>query len=278
VFLLLGSAVAWSTAGLFVRLIPLDAMSLIVWRGPVGALGLLVAIAWVERGRTFAAFTAMRGAAWGYAVLSALDMLFYIESLRLTTVAHVAFIYATVPFMAAGLAFFLLGESPSRSALAASLLAVAGVLIMVASPDAGSSLGGDLLAGLMTFMTAGLMVISRRFPGIPMLPAASMSGLLGGLMALPLATQLPQNPGVFVIITISGLINVAMGLGLLVVGARLLPAVETALIGTLEAPLGPFWVWLAFGETPGPQTLAGGVLVIIAVLGHVLLAAHTRAA
>lgn len=277
VLLLLGSAVAWSTAGFFVRLIPLDVMSMIVWRGPAGALGVLAAIAWFERGRTLAAFTAMRGAAWAYAILSGADMLIYLGSLRLTTIAHVAFIYATVPFAAAFLGYVFIGERPSRSALAACALAMAGVAVMVASPDAGATVIGDLMAAVVTVITAGLMVISRRYPGIPMLPAASMSGVVAGFLALPLATQLPASAGQFALISASGLINMALGLGLLVVGARLLPAVETALIGTLEGPLAPLWVWLAFGETPGRQTLVGGALVIIAVLGHLLLAARQRA-
>ena len=278
VLLLLGSAVAWSTAGLFVRLIPLDAMSMIVWRGPIGALGVLAAIAWMERGRTWALFTAMRGAAWAYAVLSGVDMLLYIASLQMTTVAHVAFIYATVPFAAAVLGYFALGERPSRTALIACALAIAGVAFMVASPDVGATLVGDLLAVVVTIVTAGLMVISRRFPGIAMLPAAAMSGIVAGLLALPLATQLPASASQFALISASGLINMSLGFGLLAVGARLLPAVETALIGTLEGPLAPLWVWLAFGETPGWRTLAGGALVILAVLGHLWFSARGRAA
>ena len=278
VLLLIGSAVAWSTAGLFVRLIPLDAMSMIVWRGPVGALGVLAAIAWMERGRTWAMFTAMRGAAWAYAVLSGVDMLLYIASLQMTTVAHVAFIYATVPFAAAVLGYLVLGERPSRTALIACALAIAGVGFMVANPDAGATLAGDVLAVIVTIVTAGLMVISRRFPGIAMLPAAAMSGIVAGLMALPLATHLPASAGQFALISASALINMSLGFGLLAVGARLLPAVETALIGTLEGPLAPFWVWLAFGETPGWRTLVGGGLVIVAVLGHLGLAARARAA
>jgi drug/metabolite transporter (DMT)-like permease len=276
--MLLGSAVAWSTAGLFVRLIHLDAMSMVVWRGPAGALGVLAAIALVERGRTWAAFKAMRGAAWAYAIISGVDMLIYVASLRLTTVAHVAFIYATVPFAAAGLGYLFLGEHPSRSALVACAVALIGVGIMVANPDLGSSVLGDLLALAVMVFTAGLMVISRRYPGIPMLPAASMSGLVAGLLALPLATQMPGSASEFALISLSGLVNMALGLGLLVVGARLLPAVETALIGTLEGPLGPLWVWLAFGEAPGWQTLCGGTLVMLAVLGHLLLSARSRAA
>jgi drug/metabolite transporter (DMT)-like permease len=276
--MLLGSAVAWSTAGLFVRAIPLDAMSMVAWRGPAAALGILAVIVWMERGRTWAAFAAMGAAAWAYAVLAGLDVLIYVASLKLTTVAHVAFIYATVPFAAAGLGFVFLGERPSRSALIACALALTGVGIMVATPDQGSSLIGDLMAAVITVMTAGMMVLSRRFPGIPMLPAACMSGFVAGVAALPLATQLPASPGELGLIAASGVINMSVGLGLLAVGARLLPAVETALIGTLEGPLAPLWVWLAFAETPGPQTLIGGALVIIAVLGHLWLSARTRAA
>lgn len=269
---------AWSTAGLFVRLIPLDAMSMVVWRGPAAALGVLAVIAWTERGRTLAAFAAMGAAAWTYAVLAGLGMLIYVGSLRLTTVAHVAFIYATVPFAAAALGYLFLRELPSRSALIACALALVGVGVMVATPDAGSSLLGDLMAAGVTVMTAGMMVLSRRFPGIPMLPAACMSGVLAGLAALPLATQLPANAGELGLIAASGVINMSLGLGLLAVGARLLPAVEAALIGTLESPLAPLWVWLAFGETPGQQTLLGGALVIIAVLGHLWFASRRPAA
>ena len=196
--------------------------------------------------------------------------------MQITTIAHVAFIYATVPFAAAGLGFAVLGERPTPTALIACLIAIAGAGIMVASPDTGSSIAGDLLAIAVTVITAGLMVISRRNPDIPLLPAASMSGFLSGLAALPLATRLPANGGELALIATSGVLNMACGLGLLVLGARLLPAIETALIGTLEGPLAPLWVWLAFGETPGKQSLLGGALVTSAVLGHLMLAARRR--
>jgi drug/metabolite transporter (DMT)-like permease len=31
-------------------------------------------------------------------------------------------------------------------------------------------------------------------------------------------------------------------------------------------PLGPLWVWLAFGEAPGSLTLIGGAVVATAIL------------
>ena len=46
------------------------------------------------------------------------------------------------------------------------------------------------------------------------------------------------------------------------VGARLIPAAQTALIGLLEVVLGPLWVWIAYTEQPSTTTLIGGAIVI----------------
>jgi drug/metabolite transporter (DMT)-like permease len=51
-----------------------------------------------------------------------------------------------------------------------------------------------------------------------------------------------------------------------------LPAPEVNLIALLETVLGPLWVWLALGETPSPEVLAGGILVVGAVTIHSVLA------
>ena len=45
---------------------------------------------------------------------------------------------------------------------------------------------------------------------------------------------------------------------------------ETALIGALEVPITPMWVWLVYDEAPSTPTLIGGALVLAAVLGHIL--------
>ena len=48
-------------------------------------------------------------------------------------------------------------------------------------------------------------------------------------------------------------------------------AAHTALIGALETPLAPLWVWLAFSELPSGNVFIGGTVVMIAVVGHILL-------
>jgi drug/metabolite transporter (DMT)-like permease len=53
-----------------------------------------------------------------------------------------------------------------------------------------------------------------------------------------------------------------------------LPAAEVSLLGLLEVVFGIALVWLIAGEAPQPEVLAGGILVIVALLGNELLGWH----
>ena len=54
-------------------------------------------------------------------------------------------------------------------------------------------------------------------------------------------------------------------------GARLIPVAEASLIAVLESVLGPVWVWLALGETPAPEALVGGAIILTALVVHTAL-------
>ena len=58
---------------------------------------------------------------------------------------------------------------------------------------------------------------------------------------------------------------------LYVIGSALIPSTLSALIGTLEAPIGALWAWVGVGEVPAPTTFIGGAIVLAAVFGRLLL-------
>jgi drug/metabolite transporter (DMT)-like permease len=267
--LVTASAVAWSTAGLFTRIIEVDTGTMLFWRGMFGALGILVIALAMQGRKALTDFAKMGVPGWVFAIISALGMLCFITSLRLTTVAHVSFIYATVPLVAAVLAWLVIGERPGRSALFASFASLFGVAIIVGLGIEGNMLG-DLLAFGMTLALAIMMVISRRYRNIPTMPAACVSAILSAMMALPFATDLGVSLPDLGLLAAFGLVNSAIGLALFTLGARLLPAIETALIGAVETPLAPAWVWIIFAEIPSAPTLFGGAVVLTAVLAHIL--------
>jgi len=191
-------------------------------------------------------------------------MVFFITALTQTTVARVSIVYATVPLVTAVLAWLLLRERPTKDALVASIAALLGVGIMVGVSSEGSW-QGDILALGMTVCLALMMIISRLKPNIPFLPAAAVSALISAMIALPFSQSFTIEPNQWPLLFLFGVVNSALGLSLFILGSRLLPAIETALITALDAPLAPILVWLVFRETPATSTLIGGAIVFIAV-------------
>jgi drug/metabolite transporter (DMT)-like permease len=272
--MVLTGTVAWSFAGYFTRLIALDSWTMLFWRGVFGALTAAAMLVAQRRGRIVPAFRALGGAGLLFTFVSALGMTAFLSALRLTTVAHVAIIYATIPFVAAAMAWVVLRERTTPATLLACVVAFLGVTLTVAAGVGEGSLAGDLLALGMTLLMGVSFVIARRSRGIPMVPSACLAALIAAAAALPFAHPWPIPAGQLLALALFGISNMGFGLILVTAGSKLLPAVESALIGSLEAPLAPFWVWLAFGETPRPSTVLGGALVMAAVLAHVLLAAR----
>lgn len=263
--LITGSMIALSLGGFFTRLIGTDTPTLLMWRGLFGAAGILAFTAWHGSG--------FRGFGWpglGYALVSSAGMLCFIWSLQFTSVAHNSIIYAAMPFFAGGLGWLVTGECMSRGAILAGLAALCGVAVMVGAGAGEGGLFGDFLSVMMTLCVAGMVVLSRRYRSIPMLAAAALSALITALAMAPFAQFAVPPPLMLAELAAFGLVNSALGLALFTLGARLLPPAETALIGALDAPLAPVWVWAAFGETPVAATFIGGAIVMAAVTAHVL--------
>jgi drug/metabolite transporter (DMT)-like permease len=270
------AAVAWSSSGYFTRLITLDSGTMLVWRGLWGALGLFAFIALRKGTGAFVSFRRMGRPGLLFALISTLGMMCFITALRFTTVAHVAVIYSTVPFIAAGLAWLVMRERPSLSAMLAACGALAGVLVMEGLGGEGGAIG-DLLALAMTLAMASMMVIARHYQGIAVLPAACLACLLSGIASLPLAGHVLVSAHDMIALALFGLVNSALGTALFAIGSRLLPAVETGLLSALDAPLAPVWVWLVFGEAPSNATLLGALIVFSAVFAHILAGLGSRA-
>lgn len=194
----------------------------------------------------------------------------YVSSLGQTSIAHNAVIFATLPFIAALLGWTFLRELPSREAIFASAIAMIGVVIMVGFSNDGA-LFGDVLSLLGTAAMAASIIIVRKYPSVNIAAGAVIASFTSGVIVLPLADLSAVTPTHLLYLVLFGLLNASAGLTLYSLGSRRLPTIETALISLLDTPLSPFWVWLAFGEKAGPQTLAGGLIVLFAVILHIIM-------
>jgi drug/metabolite transporter (DMT)-like permease len=269
--LVVAAAVAWSTAPFFTRLLPFDSWTILFWRGLFGG-GLIATIPVLTQGRSgLKDLVGMGASGWLVASLSTLGMVSFIPALQLTSVSNVAIIIATGPFVAAAMAWIWLREAARWQTMLASAVALCGVAIIVGNVRANSDILGIALSCLMTLAIAAMTVAIRRHQNTPMVAAAALSNVLGSFVSVFFADGITSVTAAnLVILAMFGFFQVALGLTLYVLGSRLLPSGQASLIATLETPLMPFWVWLAFQETPAPRALVGGALVMGAVIADII--------
>lgn len=269
--LVVAAAVAWSTAAFFTRLLPFDSWTILFWRGLFGG-GLIAAILVLTQGSTrMRDLVRMGRSGWLVASLSTLGMVCFIPALQLTSVSNVAIIIATGPFVAAAFAWIWLREAARWQTMLASVVALSGVAIIVGNIRASSDILGIALACLMTVAIAAMTVAVRRHKNTAMVASAAMSNLLGSIVSLPFAHGIASVTAAdLIILAMFGFFQVALGLSLFILGSRLLPSGQATLIGTLETPLMPFWIWLAFQEVPASRALVGGALVMGAVIADIV--------
>ena len=270
ILLVTASALVWSTAGLFTRIIQVDTPTMLLWRGLFGSLGFFAYMVFEERAGVVARLARMDRWGYLYALIGTFAMQTFIASFRYTSVAHVAVIYAVIPFVAGGLGWLVMREKPTRTALISSAFAMAGVAVMVGFGSGEGHISGDLLALASTIAMGMLMVLARKQRHIDLLAAACVSTLFSAMVSLPFTGAVPPA-GELVVLAIFGIFSMAVGFVLFAFGSRMLPPTETALIGALDAPLAPIWVWLFFNEVPLAATLMGGGIVFVAVMAHFYL-------
>lgn len=262
---ILGAAVAWSTAGLVQRELDASPATQVAGRAGFAALALLAIVVVTERRGTLTAFSRMGRSGLAMAVFMAISSGTFLLALNHTTVANVLFMQAAAPMMAALLGWALLSERVDRRTWLALALAGVGVAMMAAgSLDAGVAAVG--LPLLVTASFAAVIVIARHRQDVSMMPATCASQVLVVLACLPFVSLASVGEGDWALLAALGIGQMGVGLALLTIGARLIPPAQVAIISLLEVVLGPLWVWLAYDERPGVATVAGGLVVVTAVV------------
>jgi drug/metabolite transporter (DMT)-like permease len=151
-------------------------------------------------------------------------------------------------------------------------MAVAGAAVAVIVSDGldRGALAGDLAALGAAMCIAGTFVVLRGARARNMLPSMALGALAGGLVAAPFSEVASPRGDDVALLLLLGLVIAPVAFGLLSIGPRYLPAAEVSLAILAEAVLGPIWVWLVLGETPGARVVVGGLLLLSALAVHFL--------
>ena len=197
----------------------------------------------------------------------------FIFSITMTTAAVTLFMLAAMPFIAAIVGYFVLGEILKKSTLIAMIVAFIGVCIMIIN----DSISGTAIGAIIGFISAtgfALYTVTIRWkPETPKFTTVVLAGVFCAIFAFFILDFSFQSfksmPTINSYLSLLHGFLVASGLILYSLGAKYLPSAELALLSLMEVVGGVLWVWLPlFGinEVPSPTVIVGGVIITIAVI------------
>ncbi|MSO94105.1 MAG: EamA/RhaT family transporter [Rhodospirillales bacterium] len=275
--LAVSAGLVWSTLGLGIRFLEeATAWQIVFYRSLGLFVAVLVAMAVRHRGRIDRSFRAARWNNLLGGIAQAVGATASIFAILHTTVANVVFMLCSAPFFAAFLAWLVLGERVPLHTWIAMATALIGVGLMVGDGFASGAVFGNLIALLIPVSFATFAVTLRYSRTADKFPTLAFNALFSMALAVLFIPGFGITPWDFLLCFGLGILQKGVGAILFTLGARYLRAAEVTLVSLIEVVLGPVWVWLAIGETPSTLALAGGAVVITAVLGQAYVGARAK--
>jgi drug/metabolite transporter, DME family len=250
--------VLWSSGGLFIKLAPMPALAVACGRSLVAALFYLVLL----RPR-------LRSARWTTAIAYAGCIVTFVAATKLTTSANAIFLQYTGPAYVLLLGPWLLKE-PFRAIDAICVgISLAGMsLFFVGRVESGQMLGNALgiVSGVFFAFTVIFLRRDAKAGQGDALPSIVLGNLIAAVCTLPWALQAPFTTRGVVVLLYLGIVQLGIAYWLFIKGVKQVPAGEASLISMLEPVLNPVWVLIGYGEKPGGWAIAGGAVVVAAVV------------
>ncbi len=255
------AAILWSSSGLFVKILDWQPISILAGRSFFASIVFLI---YLRRIPT-------RFSMWQLlaALMFILTQFLFITSTKLTTAANAIFLQYTMPIYVVLLAYWFLGEKPTRTDWFSMLVIFIGLTLFFGDELSAEGFYGNLLA-ILSGVTGAIMMVSFRAQKNGN-PAESnlIAFLFTATLGFPFIMKETWTVNSWLILAFLGIFQIGVAFIFFTKGIKHIPALEANLIGTLEPVFNPIWVFLFYGESMGAFALIGGLVV----LGGVILSA-----
>ena len=190
----------------------------------------------------------------------------YVFAMYNTTVANTNFIIQTQTIFLAIFGYFFLKEKISKVTLVSIILAISGITLMVGNTLSPGQMLGNIAAFSMPISFAVLILVVRKYPNVDMVPSQFIAGIFALMIGYLMSGKIHISYHDIFLGFLAGFFQLGFGFIFITIGAQRTPSAMVGIIMLTEAVFGPLWAWLFINEQPPNVVLAGGTIVIIAVL------------
>ena len=263
------SAVCFSLAGVLIKVIPWNPISINGARCIFAIIPMYLYLRATGR-RFHVNKQIIGGAVLDFAMLET-----FVIANKLTTAANAIVLQFTEPIWVILLAWIIFRSRPRRSAVVASFVVIAGIAcFFYDSLNAGGMLG-NVLAIVSGVAYAGVFLL-KESPKCDFECAAILGFAACFVVGIPFYPQETLfTPEILVTIVALGVVQLGFAYFFLSKGLDVVSPVTASLTSTIEPLLNPILVAIVVGETIGPISIFGAVLVIGAATAYNVYAART---
>lgn len=254
------AALLWSLGGLFIKLVTWHPMVIAGMRSGIAGLVMLAFAGPIPK--------RFPRSVWLGAICYTLLAGCFILSNKLTTSTNAILLQFTSPIWMALLTTFVLKQPLPKRDLVVIVAVMAGMVLFFMGELSFGNLVGNVLAIVAGIVLAVMILIMKQDPNTNPLHMTLLGSAILFTVGLPFALIFPpelsfQNlSGIFTL----GIFQLGLGYVLFTRALHHVTPLEAVLIPVIEPLLNPVWVVLFIGEKPTPYALAGGVIVIGAIL------------
>lgn len=268
----LTAALLWSTGGLFIKEVSLDAWGVSFWRSQFAALTIFVIYSirkgsvpiGNEEGTVGWLSPFVIGSALCYATL----LVLFVLATKLTTSANAIFLQYTAPIYVLFFEPILTHSKRRGSDMVTVGIAVAAMALFFVGKFDPRGVWGNIaaLASGVAFAGYALILKHERATERSRLQIVIVGHVLialsMGILALLGVTSVSLCTTDFLRLMYLGIFQIGIAYAFFTYGISHIRAIDATLIAMVEPVLNPVWVFLGIGERPTNFAIAGGIIIL----------------
>jgi len=258
------AAVLWSSGGLFIKLISLDAMQLSFFRAGIAAI--TFALIFRKRILLINKFTLINSVFYSLVLIS------FVIATKTTTAANAIFLQATAPIYVLIFEPLINKTKYEKSNIITVAVCFIGMLFFFIGELEPGHLEGNLVALFSGMMFAAFFLGMKKNDIKHQQSSIFFGNVLVTIISIPFILSFN---GVsfddFWMLGYLGVFQIAIAYAFFASGLKRVFAVEASIISMIEPVLNPVWVFFGYGEVPSFWAIIGGIIIISAIVVKTLV-------
>jgi drug/metabolite transporter, DME family len=265
----LAAALLWSTGGLFIKEVTLNAWGVSFWRSSFAGVTIFAIYVAMQRGQKLGSLRewcspfVLLGAFFYAAMLVS-----FVFATKLTTSANAIFLEYTAPIYLLFIEPILARTKMKRTDIATVFVSTAAMALFFVGKFEFANFWGNV-AALGSGMAFAMYALTLKHQRATV--ASRWQGVIVGHVAISIAMAVVAMSGAtdlalseinFWRLLFLGIVQIGIAYAFFTYGIAHIRAIDATLISMIEPVLNPIWVFLGIGERPANFAIVGGMIIL----------------